>query len=76
MALVTQGLKMPYSCVPSSNASDSSFRPTHLRRRTVLMYICVSARRRQTPHAESTHSPQVVISPADLTLVRFVTPDN
>ena len=36
MALVTQGLKMPYSCVPSSVSNDLSFRPTHLRCRAAL----------------------------------------
>jgi hypothetical protein len=30
MALVTQGLKMPYSCVPSSVSRDLSFNDTHL----------------------------------------------
>ncbi len=36
MALVTQGLKIPYSCVPSSVSSDRSFSPTHLPRRMAL----------------------------------------
>ena len=30
MALLTHGLKTPYSCVPSSLSSDLSFSDTHL----------------------------------------------